>query len=208
MVVEVRSSSRISGQTSQDERDGHARQRCGQDGAGAPLMRLVGEAVQEADGDRFDLLGFNCGGDVVHRRLVERQQHGAVGGHAFGHAEAQVARHQRLRAAPYRCRTARSDAPRRISRESRKPSVVTSAVRAPLRSISALVASVVPWTTSADLRRPGTWPRPGWSASPSITPRSGASGVGQDLDGWALSPRSRHDVGERSADIDGQDDQT
>ena len=36
----------------------------------------------------------------AHGRLVERQQHGAVGGDALGHAEAQVARHQRLRAAP------------------------------------------------------------------------------------------------------------
>ncbi len=97
MVVEVRSYSRISGQTSQDSEIATPGSCLGQDRAGAPLVRLVGEAVQEADGDRLDLLGLQLRRDAAHRLLVERQQHGAVGGHALGHAEAQVARHQRLR---------------------------------------------------------------------------------------------------------------
>ena len=63
-----------------------------------------------------------------------------------------------------------------ISMESRKPSVVTSAVRAPVRSISALVASVVPWMTSATSS--GAAPQLSIAcASPSRTPASGASGV-------------------------------
>ena len=39
---------------------------------------------------------------------------------------------------------------RRSSSTSRKPAVVTSAVRAPRRSSTALVATVVPWTTALD----------------------------------------------------------
>ena len=39
--------------------------------------------------------------------------------------------------------------PRPISRTSRKPAVVTSAVRAPLRSVSALMTTVVPCTNSS-----------------------------------------------------------
>ena len=46
------------------ERDRHARQLLGQDGAGAALVRLVGEAVQEADGDRLDLVRAQLGRDL------------------------------------------------------------------------------------------------------------------------------------------------
>ena len=49
----------------------------------------------------------------------------------------------------------------RISTTSRNPSVVSSAVFAPLRSISALVASVVPWMMSSTRRRARCRPRPG-----------------------------------------------
>ncbi len=78
------------------ERDRHARQLLGQDRAGAPLMRFGGEAVQEADGDGLDFAAAQLGRDVAHRLLVERQQHGAVGRHPLGYAEAQIARHQRI----------------------------------------------------------------------------------------------------------------
>jgi hypothetical protein len=67
--------------------------------------------------------------------------------------------------------------------------VVISAVRAPLRSISALVAKVVPCTTrltscgrhfaSARIER-----------TPSSTARSGASGVVRTLMAWAVVPVS------------------
>jgi hypothetical protein len=54
--------------------------------------------------------------------------------------------------------------------------VATSAVRAPLRSISALVASVVPSTKRATSDAGSlAWPR--ISVMPSITPCSGAPGV-------------------------------
>src|SRR4029453_14170939 len=77
-----------------------------------------------------------------------------------------------------------------ISSESRKPSVVTSAVRAPLRSIRALVASVVPCTTSPPSDG-GHLASARMDRTPSITPRSGASGVVRTFMAWALSSRSR-----------------
>ena len=59
---------------------------------------------------------------------------------------------------------------------SRKPWVVISAVRAPLRSISALVASVVPWmmieSAEAGMRASAST-----ALIAAITPRSGAAGV-------------------------------
>ena len=60
-----------------------------------------------------------------------------------------------------------------ISIESRKPSVQTSAVFAPLRSMMALVASVVPWMISdrSDGCRPASLRI---SATPVSTPSSGA----------------------------------
>jgi hypothetical protein len=52
--------------------------------------------VQEADGDRLDLLALELRRDAAHGRLVERQQHRAIGSDALRHAEAQITRHQRL----------------------------------------------------------------------------------------------------------------
>src|SRR4029453_1829242 len=77
-----------------------------------------------------------------------------------------------------------------ISSESRNPAVVISAVAAPLRSINALVASVVPCTTSPT--SPG-----GHLASariartPSMTPRSGAPVVVRTLVAWLPAAVSR-----------------
>jgi len=66
--------------------------------------------------------------------------------------------------------------PRAISSESRKPSVVIRPVLTPLRSVSALITSVVPWARKAMSA----------SATPllcstSITPRSKSGGVVSDL---------------------------
>ena len=69
---------------------------------------------------------------------------------------------------------------RPISTRSRKPAVVSSAVRAPLRSISALVASVVPRIR----RSTRGHARPAWPSSSSMpcsTAVSGASGVVSSL---------------------------
>ena len=89
-----------------------------------------------------------------------------------------------------------------ISSESRNPAVVTSAVRAPLRSISALVANVVPWMTRSSAEAgipasariavvPQSPPLPARRASSAALSRSSA-------------PAAPAQVGERAADIDGQ----
>src|ERR1051325_8905159 len=77
-----------------------------------------------------------------------------------------------------------------ISSESRKPSVVTRAVRAPLRSMRALVASVVPGTTRPTSAG-GHLASARMDRTPSITPRSGASGVVRTFMAWASSSLSR-----------------
>ena len=87
---------------------------------------------------------------------------------------------------------------RPISSTSRQPSVVTSAVCAPLRSVSALMTTVVPWTkcstpvgSSPDL------------AIASMIPRAKPGGVDDAL----ASPSSPvclvevDEVGERPADV-------
>ena len=76
-----------------------------------------------------------------------------------------------------------------ISMESRKPSVVTSAVRAPLRSISALVASVVPWITSATSAGATPQVSIAWARA-WRTPSSGASGVVSTFAVIRSGPRS------------------
>ena len=70
--------------------------RIGQQGAqqsgGGLLMRGVGVAVQEADGDGGDALGAQAVGDRLHLRLVQRAEDVAAGQHALPHAEDAVAR--------------------------------------------------------------------------------------------------------------------
>src|SRR5262245_19910308 len=65
---------------------------------------------------------------------------------------------------------------RRISRTSRKPAVVNNPVRAPLRSSSALVATVVPWETEVSAAG-GTRARTSRPARPSTKARAGSAGV-------------------------------
>ena len=69
---------------------------------------------------------------------------------------------------------------RPISRASRNPAVVRSPVLAPLRSISALVASVVPWMRAATLAgpRPASWRR---VSTPCSTAWAGSLGVVRSL---------------------------
>ena len=65
---------------------------------------------------------------------------------------------------------------RPISKRSRKPFVVTSAIRSPLPWISALVATVVPWLSRRAVVR--SMPFAAASASsPANTARAGSSGV-------------------------------
>ena len=93
----------------------------------------------------------------------------------------------------------------RISTSSRKPSVVSSAVLAPLRSISALVASVVPWMISR--RRAGS---NAGLADDRAQDRQHAllrrARRGQDLSRVTALAELQRDVGERAADVDAEPD--
>ncbi len=94
-MVDVRSYSRISRQTSEERvifRPGTA---VAMMSARAFLVGGVDVGVQEADRQRLDLLRFQDGDQGEQDWLVERQQGGPVGGEAFGDFEAQVALHQR-----------------------------------------------------------------------------------------------------------------
>ena len=86
---------------------------------------------------------------------------------------------------------------------SRKPIVVISAVLAPRRSISALVASVVPWDDLADVGRART----GLLArlAQALEDRLLGGGVrGEHLGGGVRVADLEHDVGERAADVDAE----
>src|SRR5215468_7947101 len=84
---------------------------------------------------------------------------------------------------------------------SRCPSVVSMPTLAPLRSRSALVATVVPCTTRsvAPSSAPVSAPRPRASrAMPSITPMEGSSGVEADL---AMATRPSESTATRSVKV-------
>jgi hypothetical protein len=85
----------------------------------------------------------------------------------------------------------------RISIVSRNPSVVTSAVFAPLRSMIALVARVVPWMISGGQRR----------LAQHRADRRQHAALGrvrrrQDLGAEPLAAPLERDIGEGAADID------
>ena len=111
------------------------------------LVRRVGEREQQADGHRVDIGlgdGLSRTSDAV---LVELDLH-PVRPDALGHRETQFARHEGAgRTLGEVVERGRSCRP--ISITSRNPWVVTSAVRAPRRSRSALVDTVVPWAIAA-----------------------------------------------------------
>ena len=79
------------------QRDRYAGQQLAQDIARAPLVLAVEIGVHVADGDRLDAGSLELGRECPHRRLVERDQHVAAAVHAFRHAKAPFARHQRRR---------------------------------------------------------------------------------------------------------------
>ena len=70
-------------------RDEHARQALAEDFLGARLVRAVGVAVDEHDGDGFDAELLELVAERREACLVERHHHLAVGAHALLHLEAQ-----------------------------------------------------------------------------------------------------------------------
>src|SRR5439155_26352768 len=66
----------------------------GEDVAGRDLVRRIGEAVEEADGDALDALGLEQRQQGFDRGAVERQQHLAGGTAPLLHRQAKATRHQ------------------------------------------------------------------------------------------------------------------
>ena len=78
------------------EREIGVRQRRAHRLGGEPLVAAVAPGVQIADRDRLDLGAGQLGERRGERALIERRLDAAVGAHPLAHAEAALARHQRL----------------------------------------------------------------------------------------------------------------
>ena len=202
MVVEVRSYSRISGQTSQlseiatpgssSARMAPARRSC------ASLVKLCRKQTATAS----ILCRAQLGRDLAHRLLVERQQHGAVGRDALGHAEAQVARHQRIGPLHVDVVLLEAVLPGDLQR-------IAKARRRHQRRARALALDQgVGGERRAMHDQPDLGRRAlglGQHGAHALDHAAfGRIGRGQHFDGMGLVVHLEDDVGERSADIDGQ----
>ena len=79
------------------ERDGHAGQLLGEDRADPLLVLRVDVGVEQADGDRLDLLAPQDRGRRAHGVVLERPQHLAGRAEPLGDGHRAVARDERLR---------------------------------------------------------------------------------------------------------------
>ena len=186
VVVEKRSYSRNSGSTSLESEHLDARQGLAKSSPTRSLVRRVEEREEEADGDRVHI-GRAHGLEPPRRRprraraprrpgptrsrTVKRSSRGTSG--SGGAASGRRARARSVGA---------------ISITSRKPSVVTSAVRAPRRSRSAFVATVVPWAKAA-IEAPSME----ISSSAAIAPADWSAGVERPWRPAILRRRARRD---------------
>ena len=131
----------------------------------AALVGRIHPGVEEADRERLDAVCDELSGDRRERLLVERGQLASHMVRPLRHLEAKSPRDERRWLAVRQVIEIGRFA-RPISRTSRNPDVVSSAVRAPLRSVTALITIVVPCTrTPTD---PGETSDPARTAS---TPR-------------------------------------
>ena len=146
-VVLVRSYSRISAARRRDRETQTSGSASAQQLADRALVRRVGVRVQQADGD--DSTPSPREGRAPAARAASSS--GATTAPSTSDPLLDLEPEPPLderRAAFAGSRTGAGMRSRRSSRTSRKPAVVSSAVRAPARSRIALVATVVPWTTS------------------------------------------------------------
>ena len=160
-------------------------------------MLGVGVGVQEADRDRLDAVALAGGCDRLGVRRVERDEDGAVAVDALAHLEAVAPRHERRGLA--RDEVVHVGAVAAADLEDvAEAAVVTSAVRAPVRSVSALITTVVPCTSSS-IAAGSTSP----AAITSSTPCARSRGVVETL-AIRTSPVSEStddEVGEGAADV-------
>ena len=62
----------------------------------ALFVGWIAKTIEIANADRLDALVAQRGDKLAHKRFVQLLQNTAVGRHALGHVEAQMARHQRF----------------------------------------------------------------------------------------------------------------
>ena len=78
------------------QRHANLRRDLGDDFRGALFMSRIAKTIEIANADRLDALVAQLADELAHKRFVQLLQDAAVGGHALGHVEAQMARHQRF----------------------------------------------------------------------------------------------------------------
>ena len=108
------------------------------------FIRWIGEGEQERDGDGLWLCGGDAVGEVAQFFRARRGEDFSVGGGAFVDAEAEVFGDQRLDAIEEEVVEFGAGLASDFDGVF-ETCVVTSAVRAPFRSSSVLVPTVVPW---------------------------------------------------------------
>ena len=169
------------------------------------LVLGVRVGVQQADGDRLD----------VARRAGARASSASASSSSGAQRRPRASQRSRDarsaappgRAAPGRARHGRYSSGRvwrAISSTSVKPSVVSSAVRAPRSSSSALVATVMPWPKLATSLRLDAGALEHDAARPPSRPRTGRAGVVGTLPVNTPPSGGEHGVGERAADVDAE----
>ncbi len=115
----------------------------GDDFRRALFVGRIAKTIEIANADGFDALVAQLRDEPADKSFVQRFQHAAVGGHALGHIETQMARHQRFGQIEIEIVELVAVLAADFNGVA-KPAVVSNAVSAPLRSINALVTSVVP----------------------------------------------------------------
>ena len=142
-------------------------------------MDRVPVRVEQADRDRLDAQDPELRDGRAGLGLVERPQDRAVGQDALGDLDPELAGTRGTGGSMNRSYMSYRPS-RPISTASRNPEVASSPTRAPFRSISALVASVVPWIRA---RTPAGPAPASWSSvtTPSSTACDGSLGVVRSL---------------------------
>ena len=112
-----------------------------------PLVCGIRVAVNQADGHRLHAGVLENRNQALYRCLVERDQHRSVRGQALTHGQPEMPRHEGRRPLHEQIRLLEAMLVGHLQAVAH-PSVQMSATRAPLRSMMAFVANVVPWMMS------------------------------------------------------------
>ena len=193
----------VFGQNVAAERDGKVRTGAAQDLLGAAFMLRISKAVKKADSKTLGCGGgdLRCCADEC--LLVKGSEDIAVNIQSLDRLETQSGRDQWDGGAAGRERRGGAGSGGRSRMTSTNPLVVSRAVRAPCRSSKALVAMVVPCTSSASMAAStAEWVKiPKW-VSPARIARLWLAGVVASLCTPQAAILQQYEIGECSANID------